>query len=289
MATIDIECFQDEYYKILNRVAGKGIRRSPRGMPTRDLGHTTIVVHNIGNPVLPLHTGRRLGKTIAALEALQIIGEVSKPDLMLKAAPQFANYMERDSLSGQPLAFHGAYGLRVRGQVDAALDKLKRDPDTRQAVITIWDPTKDNWKNPTPRDIPCTVALGLSIVDNELQLQTLMRSNDCWLGLPNDVFVFTQLQWTLAHILGISPGVYIHTTWSLHLYEHDLEKIDRVGVATKHEYQPPGLVCSTHAVAKQVANMLLAGDSGLFKEDTSEEEASDWLSWYRDAIASVVG
>src|SRR5690606_24800894 len=104
-----------------------------------------------------------------------------------------------------------------------------------------------------------------------------------------DVFVFTQLQRTLAHILGISRGVYIHTAWSLQLYEHELETIERVSVATQQQNPAPGLVCGSHPGADQVPNRLLPRDSGLFKEDTSEEEASDWLSWYRDAIAPVVG
>lgn len=287
MATIDIECFRDEYFKVLNRVAAQGIQRSPRRLKTRDLGVTTIVVHDLMQPVLPLHTGRKIGKAVAALEALQIIGGVSKPEPLLKAAPQFANYMEPGN-DNQPAYFHGAYGLRVRGQLEAAINKLREDRDTRQAVITIWDPELDN--QPGKRDYPCTVAIGLSTVDNQLDMNVLMRSNDAWLGLPNDVFVFTQLQWTIAHVLEMPAGKYTHTAWSLHLYEHDLEKIDRVGAATKHEYQPLGLMCSTYSVAKRVANMLLDGDSGLlFKEDTSKEEASDWLSWYRNAIAPAVG
>lgn len=289
MATVDIECFQDEYYTILNQVAGRGLKRTPRGMPTRDLGHTTIVVHDILNPVLPLNTGRRLGKTVAALETLQVIAGLSTPDLLVRAAPRFDDFAEHDPVTGDLTHFHGAYGNRIGTQMHAAIDKLRSDPDTRQAVITLWDPVKDNTN--FKHDYPCTVALGLSIVDEQLQLQTLMRSNDAWLGLPNDVFVFTQLQWTVAHALDIEPGAYIHTAWSLHLYDRDIPDIDRVGPATRREYQPTGLVCSTYDVAQQVAAALLGGDEELFKEDTISEEDKqrDWLTWYRDAIAPVVG
>lgn len=289
MATVDIECFQDEYYTILNQVAGRGLKRTPRGMPTRDLGHTTIVVHDLSQPILPLRTGRGLGKTVAALETLQVIAGLSTPDLLVRAAPRFDDFAEHDPVTGNLTHFHGAYGNRIRPQMHAAISKLKSDPDTRQAVITLWDPMKDNL--PHKHDYPCTVALGLSIVDEQLQLQTLMRSNDAWLGLPNDVFVFTQLQWTVAHALDIEPGAYIHTAWSLHLYDRDIPEIDRVGPAKKREYQPTGLVCSTYDVAQQTAANLLAGESWGLNEDgdTIDEYTFDWLRWYVDAIAPVMG
>ena len=281
MATIDIECFRDEYFKVLNKVAAQGIQRSPRRLKTRDLGVTTIVVHDLTQPVLPLHTGRKIGKAVAALEALQIIGGVSTPEPLLKVAPQFANYME-PGVDGQPAYFHGAYGLRVRGQLEAAINKLREDRDTRQAVITIWDPELDN--QPGKRDYPCTVAIGLSIVDNQLNMNVLMRSNDAWLGLPNDVFVFTQLQWTIAHALEMQAGKYTHTAWSLHLYEHDLDKIDAVGPATVDAPQPLGLVCESFMGARALAVTLLNGHD-IYTNSLKNEEGYEWIEWYVKAIA----
>lgn len=287
MATFHVTCFRDEYYGILERVAAQGYERHARGLKTRDLGYTTIYIHNPAQPVLPLHTGRRISKTVAAIEALQVIAGCSEPELLLAAAPRFADFMEPDPVTGEASYFHGAYGKRIGSQLSDALAKLKSDADSRQAVITLWDPRADN--TPGKRDYPCTVALGLSIVDDALNLNVLMRSNDAWLGLPYDAFVFTQLQWTLAHALDVDIGQYIHTAWSLHIYASNLEDISRVGEATRSEYQPTGLVCSTYDIARVVATRMLGGDKILFAREEEEPDTYDWVDWYRDALAPVLG
>jgi thymidylate synthase len=103
--------------------------------------------------------------------------------------------------------------------------KLRDDPDTRQAVITLWDPALDRHDPQPKRDYPCTVMLHFMIRGGKLTLRVHMRSNDVWLGLPYDVFQFTQLQLTLARALGIEAGDYVHQASSLHLYERDLTAV----------------------------------------------------------------
>lgn len=288
MATVDVECFQDEYYSILELVANSGVPRSPRGQSTRDLGFTTITLRDLTQPVLPLATGRRPGRTVAALEALQLIASESRPDLLRRASSSFEDFMEVDPSTGEPAYFHAPYGRRAGNQLVHAVRKLESDPDTRQAVVTLWDPDLDNQLG--RRDYPCTVGFGLSIVHDRLNMYVIMRSNDAWLGLPNDVFQFTQLQWTLAHALSIEIGTYTHTAWSLHLYERDVSRIESVGPARKREYQPTGLVCSSYAVAHGVASRLLDGETlGVNEEgDVYSEHGEDWLRWYVNAVAPVV-
>jgi hypothetical protein len=110
--------------------------------------------------------------------------------------------------------FAGAYGPMVAGQWSYIVQCLKKDPQTRQAIMTIWKPV------PGPsRDIPCTVAFQFLLRDDRLNMITTMRSNDIWLGMPYDIFTFTQLQAVLAEELEVQPGWYQHNVGSLHLYE----------------------------------------------------------------------
>jgi thymidylate synthase len=51
-----------------------------------------------------------------------------------------------------------------------------------------------------------------------------MRSNDIWLGVPYDYFVFTSLQTKMAMELGVDVGEYTHFAGSLHLYKRDLDR-----------------------------------------------------------------
>ena len=51
-----------------------------------------------------------------------------------------------------------------------------------------------------------------------------MRSNDAYLGLPHDIFVFTMFQELVARCLGVDVGAYNHLVGHLHLYEEHVEK-----------------------------------------------------------------
>lgn len=96
---------------------------------------------------------------------------------------------------------------------------LKKDPASRQAVIHIKQ-ARNLLKYPT-KDVNCTVCLQFFIREGKLYATTYMRSNDLWMGFPNDVFQFTAIQVYLAMRLGVQLGTYTHVAGSLHLYERD--------------------------------------------------------------------
>lgn len=215
MKFIEISQGQTGYAEVIRHVLSQGSFRSPRGERTLDLGPTTVQMWSTAN-ALPTGTGRGLNRKIAAAEAVQLIGGFSDPKLITWAAPVFNNYAEDDG------NFHGAYGLRIGLQTKYVVDKLKQDPETRQAVITLWDPDLDNI--PGKRDYPCTVALNFQLTEggHSLDMNVLMRSNDAWLGFPYDIFQFTQLQTSIARALDVFPGRYTHTAWSFHIYEKNI-------------------------------------------------------------------
>lgn len=238
-----------DYGKVVAAVLVGGRPRSPRSQPTLDIGLTTLAVDN-PHGGLPIGLGRGLNSAIAAVEALQLIAGVARPDLMLEVAPQFEAYTNRDARGR--VYFHGAYGERVGFQVLAAVDKLKKDPDTRQAVITLWDPHRDNL--PDARDYPCTLSLTFSVQGGALELDIVMRSNDVWLGLPYDLFQFTQLQLTVANSLSLRVGQYRHTVLSMHMYERDRDVVNtflsRAHTRSYEEkFQPNGV--GTHQASFQ--------------------------------------
>jgi thymidylate synthase len=204
------------YADIVRRVILEGQVRYPRGLETRDMGNVTIHLESALD-ALPMGCGRGINQKIAAVEAIQLIGGFSSPALTTYASKNFEKFMERDG------TFWGSYGTRVGDQVNYAVRKLTNDPQTRQAVVTLWDNQLDNI--PLKRDYPCTVGFNftLNMAKAELDMNVLMRSNDVWLGLPYDMFQFTQLQCTVARALGVTPGTYTHTTWSLHIYREHLE------------------------------------------------------------------
>lgn len=253
----------------------EGVERSPRGEPTFELGPTTLTLESPYR-ALPLNTGRSVSGRIAAAEAIQLIGAFHEPSLMLNASPNFARYAEPDG------RFHGAYGQRVSDQLSHVVTKLTLDPDTRQALITLWNPELDNALG--KKDYPCTVGLGFSIQGGRLEMTTVMRSNDVWLGLPYDMFQFTQLQLTLARVLGVPAGTYTHTAWSLHLYQRDVTNAAQLSFA--HEpfaFQPEGLGVDGEQLLpiQRRARVISQGQLDVAQTDSEQ--------WYGRQLSQVVG
>ena len=235
------------YLNVVRSVMQLGDRRSPRGQATLDLDNV-MIRYESPYDALPLGMGRKISRRIAAVEAIQLIGGFHDPKLMLWASPNFAQFAEPSGM------FWGAYGHRIGSQAQHVLRKLRDDPDTRQAVITLWNPTLDNYSH--RRDYPCTVSLMYAIRNDQLCATTIMRSNDVWLGLPYDVFQFTQLQLTLATALGISAGSYTHFTNSLHLYERDLAAADQLHAPDITFYMTP------HGISSVSRPMTHVDDNG---------------------------
>ncbi len=239
MHVVEVSNGVSGYPALLSHVLRHGRGSSPRGIPTIDAGPTTVMMHEPERGGLPLGTGRNLNRSIAAAEALQLIGGFSAPELL---PPSFDQFKEPDG------SFWGAYGERIGDQLTSQLGKLVSDPETRQSVVTLWSPDRDNQSG--KRDYPCTVALMFWLADDRLCQMTVMRSQDVWLGTPYDWFQFTQLQQTMARLLGVSCGVYRHVTTSTHLYARN-EEAARSLVAhwydvpssadAEREQQPTGL------------------------------------------------
>jgi|TARA_R110000851_G_scaffold31285_1_gene84737 thymidylate synthase len=100
-------------------------------------------------------------------------------------------------------------------QIDYVIDLLKRQPDTRQAVITILDMKEHDTFT---FDTPCTYAIQFTIVKNRLNMCVTMRSNDLWYGFCNDQYQFSKLQEMMSNELEIEIGTYYHFAHNLHLY-----------------------------------------------------------------------
>jgi len=201
-----------QYHEIVDFVLDQGSKVSPRGDPTIEVEDVTIAVRRPWY-ALPTGTGRQLNLAIGAVEALQLIAGTARPQLLKQVSPNFERLFEGERM-------YGMYGDRIGNQLNHVVHKLLHDPDTRQAVITLWRPDLDN--DPGHKDYPCTLGMQFRIRNGRLCMSTVMRSNDVILGLAYDVFQFTQLQLTIANLIDVDCGQYNHHVFSLHLYERDL-------------------------------------------------------------------
>lgn len=119
----------------------------------------------------------------------------------------------------------GGYGPRLfawkgLNQVNNVIETLRRKPDSRQAVIQLFDATD---LAESHNSVPCTCTLQFMLRNDTLHMLTSMRSNDAYIGLPHDVFCFTMLQEIVARTLSVELGIYKHAVGSLHLYDRNLD------------------------------------------------------------------
>ncbi len=105
-------------------------------------------------------------------------------------------------------------------QLDKVVAMLKSNPETRQAVISIYDGKEISTYR---KDTPCTYAVQFTILDSKLHMAVLMRSNDLWFGFCNDQYCFALLQELVAERLSIELGTYYHFAHNLHLYNNKLK------------------------------------------------------------------
>jgi len=122
-----------------------------------------------------------------------------------------------------------AYGPRLVGggefgrscdQFSRVIDRLRRKPDTRRAVISLIEAGD---LDSGSLEAPCTVALQFIRRRERLHMIAMMRSNDAYMGFIHDVFCFTMIQELVARSLGVDLGEYHHFATSLHLYKSDMD------------------------------------------------------------------
>lgn len=190
-----------------------GAHVSPRGMDTRE---RQWVQFTITDPLsFPVRAaGRQFHDVIGILEATSLVGQFNVPELFTHRVKKFAQFTDGG-------VFHGSYGARVHARLVDLVELLKRDPFTRQAVLTIFDSRSD--LGASKKDIPCTISIQFLRDREYLGMRVTMRSNDLWLGTPYDFVQFAVLQASIAQAVGLKVGNYVHAAGSLHLYERDVE------------------------------------------------------------------
>jgi len=143
---------------------------------------------------------------------------VAKLGKLYGKVPAIWNFMVDDL--GNVNSNYG-YQWNRHKQLDKVIAKLKDNPNTRQAVISIYDGKEIcDYEH----DTPCTTAIQFTILNNQLNMCVTMRSNDLWYGFCNDQYCFSELHKLVSEWTGYEQGSYYHFAHNLHLYKRDLNK-----------------------------------------------------------------
>lgn len=124
------------------------------------------------------------------------------------------------------------YHSRIANQYDFIISELKRNPNSRRAVISIRDNEYDS-KSQNPA---CLQHIQYFIRDNKLYCKVLFRSNDAVEATFFNMFALICLQEKIANELGIEVGCYTHRANSFHVYKKDYKLLHGYIEAIKNEF-----------------------------------------------------
>lgn len=214
---IECDCATDAFEKAYNIVDRYGEIVESRIGKTKHLTDMTIVIQNPHNNVC-LNPTRNLSLKY-------MLGEIHWYMSGSNKVADIAKYAKMwNDLTDDGETVNSAYGYRIFhqfgfNQLEYCVEKLRKNPHDRQAVIHIKTPD-----NKQTKDTPCTCHIQFTCYQGRLNAHVYMRSNDIWLGLPYDVAFFTCLQQLVADRVGLPCGRYYHTVGDLHLYEKHWNK-----------------------------------------------------------------
>jgi len=115
--------------------------------------------------------------------------------------------------------FSYAYPERWHAQLPYVIQELKLRPNTRQAVMSFYESTKDmmNWGGKDR--VPCSLTYHFLLRDGKLNLIYTQRSCDYTLFYGSDVFLTIGLLEFIAKEVGVKCGSFFHQIGSLHCFK----------------------------------------------------------------------
>jgi thymidylate synthase len=180
---------------------------------------------------------RRWNPWIAMSEALWILAGREDVAALKPYNSRIVDY------SDDGYTLYGAYGRRISGQIDSLIQRLKKDPSDRRAVLQIWDNT--GYRNDLiedTKDPPCNNLVYFKLRQNKLHMTVICRSNDLHWGLfAVNLPTFGILQNYIAARLGVEIGTQTHLSNSLHIYTDEKAAVDIT--QSMNLYFPPKKNC----------------------------------------------
>lgn len=126
-------------------------------------------------------------------------------------------YSERFS---QPASVHG----KSPSVLSRVISELGEHPDTRQAVLGMWDARTDTWRIGGEARVPCTLHYQFLRRLGKLNAIYTMRSSDFFTHFAYDIWLALELQARVAKEIDVPIGTLTFFTGSLHVYAKDAKE-----------------------------------------------------------------
>lgn len=214
----------------------KGHENSPRGLKTLELNDVFLELSD-PTKAFPMMPERGASKEYLDKEMAWYLSG----SLWTKDAAACSKFWEKLGDSNETINSNYGFICLVEkwngiSQLQWCIHSLRKDPDTRQAVINYSQP---KYKYEGNKDQICTLNQLFVKRNNKLESIVLMRSNDLIRGLTYDASWFCYLQKKISEETGISMGSYKHYAASLHVYQEHWDMLKAMA-ATLGKYKGEG-------------------------------------------------
>ena len=145
------------------------------------------------------------------MEAVAMVAEANSVELLCWFNSQMRQY------SDNGVTYNAFYGTRMGNQFNQAVSLLHKDPDTRQAVIQLWD-KKDLLKD--TKDKACNMSMVFRRFGDIIDMTVFCRSNDLIYGgvTGANVVHFPFIHAVLCYELECIQGSFVHVVNNAHVY-----------------------------------------------------------------------
>lgn len=205
------------YNEVLLYVLGSGVLEEGRTGEVLAIQHPVILQHLDPVKCVLINRPRRANPFFHLLgDALWCLSgglDLAHP---LSYNARFSEY------SDDGVSVTGAYGARWRtsfglDQIQSIAHLLRKDPRSRRAVLTMWDPSRDIGSGSV--DVPCNTQVLFRTRGGMLDATVVNRSNDLiWGMLGANVVQFSLLLQLMAYKTSLSVGKLYQISNHVHLY-----------------------------------------------------------------------
>ena len=215
----------------VNAILYNGFKQDSRNGPTLELDGVTVLEYERPKERQIFCPVRDENPFFNYLEGLWMLAGRNDLHFLNKIVKNMANF------SDDGKTFNAAYGFRMRyhfgfDQLLEVVNQLKKNHDTRQAVVQLWCPYD---LDKITKDKACNTQMVFKIRDRKLHLTVFNRSNDLiWGALGANKSHFSMIQEAVAAMVGVPVGKYYQVSNAMHVYT-DLPAWPKLVEKYKHD------------------------------------------------------
>lgn len=214
--------YEQQYQEILKKILKTGINRKDRtgiGCKSAFNLHLKINVEKH----FPILTGKKMFPNIFNTEFAWLInGETNIKRLQDAKVTIWDEWADENGDLG-PVYGHQLRNFNSQGfdQLENLIESIKNTPDSRRHVISLWNPAQiANMTLP-----PCYLYFQFFVEGNKLNMFTVQRSGDAFLGIPYDVALFTNILNYIAIRTNLKPSKLDINIVDAHIYNNHLKAV----------------------------------------------------------------